>query len=119
MCRGLWNRETVPYQEGDRRRQIRFLDPDAGLINLRDQIPVYVAGSGPKSLELAGEIGDGVILFGVVGDSLLEYTLGHVRRGAERAGKRAPGPLYRGCDRVPSDANPAKALLIFSARWGL
>jgi alkanesulfonate monooxygenase SsuD/methylene tetrahydromethanopterin reductase-like flavin-dependent oxidoreductase (luciferase family) len=88
VCRGLWNGATVPYQEGDRRRQIRFLNPDAGFINLRDSIPVYVAGSGPKSLELAGEIGDGVILFGVVGDSLLEYTLGHVRRGAERAGKR-------------------------------
>jgi 5,10-methylenetetrahydromethanopterin reductase len=88
ICRGLWNRETVPYQEGDRRRQIRFLNPDAGFINLRDRIPVYIAGSGPKSLELAAEIGDGVILFGVVGDSLLEYTLGHVRRGAERVGRR-------------------------------
>jgi 5,10-methylenetetrahydromethanopterin reductase len=79
---------TVPYHEGERRRQIRFLDPDAGLINLRDPVPIYLAGSGPKSLELAGEIGDGVILFGVVDDSLLEYTLDHVRRGAERAGKR-------------------------------
>ena len=88
VCRGLWSRETVPYEEGDRRRQIRFLDPDAGFINLRDKIPVYLAGSGPKSLELAGEIGDGVILFGVVGDSLLDYTLSHVRRGAERAGRR-------------------------------
>jgi alkanesulfonate monooxygenase SsuD/methylene tetrahydromethanopterin reductase-like flavin-dependent oxidoreductase (luciferase family) len=88
ICRRLWNRETVPYQEGDRRRQIRFLNPDAGFINLQDRISVYVAGSGPKSLELAGEIGDGVILFGVVGDSLLEYTLGHVRRGAERVGRR-------------------------------
>ena len=28
------------------------------------------------------------ILFGAVGDSLLEYALSHVRRGAERAGKR-------------------------------
>jgi 5,10-methylenetetrahydromethanopterin reductase len=88
VCRGLWRRETVHYREGDRERQIRFLDPDGGLINLRDPIPVYLAGSGPKSLELAGEIGDGVILFGVVGDSLLDYTLSHVRRGAERAGKR-------------------------------
>jgi alkanesulfonate monooxygenase SsuD/methylene tetrahydromethanopterin reductase-like flavin-dependent oxidoreductase (luciferase family) len=87
-CRGLWKRSTVPYQEGDRRRQIRFLNPDAGFINLQDPIPVYLAASGPKSLEMAGEIGDGVILFGVVGDSLLEYTLAHVRRGAERAGKR-------------------------------
>ena len=67
---------------------IRFLNPDEGFINLADPIPVYVAGSGPKTLELAGEIGDGVILFGTVGDSLLKYTLSHIRRGAERAGKR-------------------------------
>jgi 5,10-methylenetetrahydromethanopterin reductase len=88
VCRGLLSGATVSYHEGERRRQIRFLDPDAGLINLRDPVPIYLAGSGPKSLELAGEIGDGVILFGVVGDSLLEYTLDHIRRGAERAGKR-------------------------------
>jgi 5,10-methylenetetrahydromethanopterin reductase len=88
VCRGLLSGQTIPYQEGERRRMIRFLDPDSGLINLWDTIPIYVAGSGPKSLELAGEIGDGVILFGVVGDSLLEYTLSHVRRGAEREGKR-------------------------------
>jgi alkanesulfonate monooxygenase SsuD/methylene tetrahydromethanopterin reductase-like flavin-dependent oxidoreductase (luciferase family) len=37
---------------------------------------------------MAGEIGDGVILFGTVGDSLLKYTLDHIRRGAEHAGKR-------------------------------
>ena len=42
---------------------IRFLNPDTGIINLRDPIPIYVAASGPKTLELAGEIGDGVILF--------------------------------------------------------
>jgi 5,10-methylenetetrahydromethanopterin reductase len=88
VCRGLLSGQTVPYCEGDRRRDIRFLDPDAGFINLRDRIPIYVAASGPKTLELAGEIGDGVILFGVVGDGLLEYTLSHVRRGAQRAGKR-------------------------------
>jgi 5,10-methylenetetrahydromethanopterin reductase len=67
---------------------IKFLNPDSGFINLKEPIPIYVAGSGPKTLELAGEIGDGVILFGTVGDSLLGYTLSHVRRGAERAGKR-------------------------------
>jgi alkanesulfonate monooxygenase SsuD/methylene tetrahydromethanopterin reductase-like flavin-dependent oxidoreductase (luciferase family) len=88
VCRGLWNGGTVPYQEGERRRQIRFLPSDIDFINTRDPIPVYVAGSGPKTLELAGEIGDGVILFGVVGDALLDYTLSNIRRGAERAGKR-------------------------------
>ena len=88
VCRGLLSGETIPYQEGKRHRMIRFLNPETGLINIRDPIPIYVAASGPRTLELAGEIGDGVILFGTVGDSLLEYTLSHVRRGAQRAGKR-------------------------------
>jgi 5,10-methylenetetrahydromethanopterin reductase len=88
VCRGLLSGATVPYQEGERRRMIKFLNPDSEFINLKTPVPIYVAGSGPKTLELAGEIGDGVILFGTVGDSLLGYTLSHVRRGAERAGKR-------------------------------
>jgi len=86
-CRGLWNRETVPYVEGQRERKIKFLNPDGPFINLNHSIPVHVAGSGPKTLEFAGESGDGVILFGTVGDGLLEYALGHIRSGAERAGK--------------------------------
>jgi alkanesulfonate monooxygenase SsuD/methylene tetrahydromethanopterin reductase-like flavin-dependent oxidoreductase (luciferase family) len=88
LCRGLLSGATMPYQEGERRRQIRFLSSEIDFINLKDPIPIYIAGSGPKTLELAGEIADGVILFGVVGDSLLEYTLGHIGRGAARAGKR-------------------------------
>ena len=86
VCRGLLRGETVPYQEGERKRLIRFLNPK-GWYNIKDRVPIYVAASGPRTLELAGEIADGVILFGTVGDSLLEYALSHVRRGAERAGK--------------------------------
>jgi len=87
-CRGLLKGETVPYTEGQRRRMIRFLNPDGGWINLDDDIPIFIAASGPKALELAGEVADGVILFGAVGDSLLEYTLSRVRAGAERSGRR-------------------------------
>jgi alkanesulfonate monooxygenase SsuD/methylene tetrahydromethanopterin reductase-like flavin-dependent oxidoreductase (luciferase family) len=88
ICRGLLAGQTVPYEESGRRRMIRFLNPTGGWINLKKKVPIYVAASGPKTLELAGEIADGVILFGAVGDSLLEYALSHVRRGAERVGKR-------------------------------
>ena len=88
VCRGLLDGGTVPYQEGERRRMIRFLNPEGGWINVHDRVPIYIAASGPRTLELAGEIGDGVILFGTVGDSLLDYALDHVRRGAERAGRR-------------------------------
>jgi alkanesulfonate monooxygenase SsuD/methylene tetrahydromethanopterin reductase-like flavin-dependent oxidoreductase (luciferase family) len=80
--------DDVALAEGERRRMIRFLNPDGDWINLRDRIPINVAASGPKALELAGEIGDGVIRFDAVGDSLLDYALGHVLRGAARSGRK-------------------------------
>lgn len=88
ICRELFAGRTTDYREGDRLRKIRFLNPKGGWIDLEHPIPIYVAASGPKSLELAGEIGDGVILFGTVSPSLIEFAMNHVRRGAEKAGRR-------------------------------
>lgn len=96
VCRGLLSGKTVPYQEGERRRMIKFLNPKSGAINIKDKIPIYVAASGPKSLELAGEIADGVILFGAVSPSLVDFCMNHVRAGAERAG-RNPEKIYTLC----------------------
>jgi alkanesulfonate monooxygenase SsuD/methylene tetrahydromethanopterin reductase-like flavin-dependent oxidoreductase (luciferase family) len=96
VCRGLLQGKTVPYQEGERRRMIKFLNPNAGWINIKKKIPIYISASGPKTLELAGEIGDGVILFGAVSPSLIDYVMGHVRTGAERAG-RDPRKIYSLC----------------------
>jgi len=94
--RGLLEGRTVPYEEDGRRRMIRFLNPKTGWVNLKKRIPIYVAASGPKSLELAGELADGVILFGTVGPSLIEFALRHVRAGAERA-RRDPKKIYVLC----------------------
>jgi 5,10-methylenetetrahydromethanopterin reductase len=96
VCRGLLAGKTTAYQEGERRRMIRFLNPKSGAINIQKKIPIYVAASGPRSLELAGEIADGVILFGAVSPSLIEFSLNHVRAGAERAG-RNPKKIYALC----------------------
>ena len=96
VCRGLLQGKTVPYQEGERRRMIKFLNPNGGWINIKKKIPIYISASGPKTLELAGEIGDGVILFGAVSPSLIDYVMGHVRTGAERAG-RDPRKIYSLC----------------------
>jgi len=49
VCRGLLRGETVPYQEDDRRRMIRFLNLK-GWVNLKDRIPIYIAASGPRAL---------------------------------------------------------------------
>ncbi len=87
VCQGLFRNEVTDYSEGDRHRKIRFLNPDMGYYNIKDPIPTYIAASGPKSCQLAGEIADGVILFGAVHPSLLKFLLDNVRMGAERAGR--------------------------------
>jgi alkanesulfonate monooxygenase SsuD/methylene tetrahydromethanopterin reductase-like flavin-dependent oxidoreductase (luciferase family) len=96
VCRDLLAGKTIEYQEGERRRMIRFLNPKSGAINIKKKIPIYVAASGPKSLELAGEVADGVILFGAVSPSLIDFAINHVRAGAERAG-RNPKKIYTLC----------------------
>ncbi|MBI4278579.1 MAG: LLM class flavin-dependent oxidoreductase [Armatimonadetes bacterium] len=49
--------------------------------------PVYVAGRGPKILELAGRIGDGVIIGALASPETLGYAMKAVRAGAARAGR--------------------------------
>lgn len=56
--RGLLRGEQVLYREGERRRMIRFLNPE-GALNIKDRIPIYVSAAGPKALEMAGEMGTG------------------------------------------------------------
>jgi len=88
ICRGLLKGDTVPYQEGERHRMIKFLNPGGGYINIRKKVPIYVAASGTRSLEMAGEVADGVILFGAVGPSLINFVMDRVRAGADRAGRK-------------------------------
>jgi 5,10-methylenetetrahydromethanopterin reductase len=51
-------------------------------------VPIIMASSGPKSLQLAGRIADGV-LFQVGSDPrLVQYALDNIRMGAEQAGRK-------------------------------
>jgi 5,10-methylenetetrahydromethanopterin reductase len=49
--------------------------------------PVYVAANGPKALELAGEIADGVITVAGLEPGLVHRLRERVRTGAERVGR--------------------------------
>lgn len=57
----------------------------------KSRVEVWVAGYGPKALQLTGEIGDGFILQ-LADPDIAEWTIGSVRRAAEEAG-RDPGEL--------------------------
>jgi alkanesulfonate monooxygenase SsuD/methylene tetrahydromethanopterin reductase-like flavin-dependent oxidoreductase (luciferase family) len=53
--------ETVEAEIGQKKRLIRLLNPELGLINTRDPIPLYVAASGQRARSLTAKLGAGWI----------------------------------------------------------
>jgi 5,10-methylenetetrahydromethanopterin reductase len=53
----------------------------------RRPIPLLMAASGPRAIEVAGEIADGVLLLVGFNQGIVETALGHLERGARRAGR--------------------------------
>ncbi len=63
---GLLSDEIVETEFEGKSRKIRFLNPDAGLINTRDPIPLHVSAYGPRSRALTAKLAAGWLNF--VGD---------------------------------------------------
>jgi 5,10-methylenetetrahydromethanopterin reductase len=83
--RALWSGDEVTLE--DRSFELH----DAHLrFPARADIPIYISASGPKTLELAGEIADGVILLVGLFPEALAWALEHIDRGASRAGRPRP-----------------------------
>jgi alkanesulfonate monooxygenase SsuD/methylene tetrahydromethanopterin reductase-like flavin-dependent oxidoreductase (luciferase family) len=57
----------------------------------RAELPIYVAALSPNMLRLAGEIGDGVMLWLCNPDYIRDVVVPEVRAGRERAGKGLDG----------------------------
>ncbi len=54
---------------------------------VRNQIPVYLAVTGPKALHQAGQIADGVILNGFTSVSYVKRAIEKIKEGARSAGR--------------------------------
>jgi 5,10-methylenetetrahydromethanopterin reductase len=61
IVQALWRGETVEMELEGRRRPIRLLNPELGLINIDDPIPLYIAASGPRSRRLTAKLRAGWI----------------------------------------------------------
>jgi 5,10-methylenetetrahydromethanopterin reductase len=65
---------------------------ETGAIHLKHprpgKIPIYVAASGPKMLELAGRIADGIIVLVGVADEYVRLAKERIAAGAQSAGRR-------------------------------
>lgn len=82
ICRLLLRGETVSY-EGEF-HSLRSTQLDFTPIR---EIPIHIAGRGPKVLELAGELADGAIIGGFADEAGIGYAREHIGRGLERAGR--------------------------------
>jgi len=82
IVRRMMNGESVVF-EGDvfRMAGAKFL------FKPRGKIPVYVGAQGPKMLELAGKIGDGVLI-NACHPKDVDYAMDCVKRGVGDAGKK-------------------------------
>ncbi len=75
----------------------------------RPKLPVLVGAMGPKMLELAGEIADGVVLWMCTADYLRDQVLPRIAAGRARAGKTLDGFEVQACMYVSVTSNPASA----------
>jgi 5,10-methylenetetrahydromethanopterin reductase len=82
--RRLTRREVLRFESGTEGRLAWLREPK--------RIPIYAAGSGPRMLEAAGRVGDGVIMYASVDPAILRVGLERVAAGA-RASGRALGDL--------------------------
>ena len=70
-------------------REVHWNDKDLQLKWVRPelpQIPVWVAGYGPKALAVAGHVGDGVIIQ-LADPEIIQWIMDTARRAAEEAGR--------------------------------
>ncbi|MGI0079631.1 MAG: LLM class flavin-dependent oxidoreductase, partial [Nitrososphaerales archaeon] len=82
IARRLFAGESVNF-EG---KYFQIHDVKLGM-KCRASIPIYVAGSGPKIMEVAGEIGDGAII-PYTDPKVIDHAKASVRAGAERGSRR-------------------------------
>ena len=109
--RKLFTMEEISYQ-GDFVNLDRVrLDVAFGDTSARD-IPIYIGATGPKMLQMAGEICDGVVLNYMVSVDYIRQAVELVEQGAKKAGKNlaeVDRPELLVC--CLSDDDPAAALL--------
>jgi 5,10-methylenetetrahydromethanopterin reductase len=93
VVRGMLAGETVEWSHEGMRRKIRFLNPEAGLIDIGHRIPIHLSAFAPKARALAAEIADGWMNF----VSVLPMALHEVGAMADacRAAGRDPATLYK------------------------
>jgi 5,10-methylenetetrahydromethanopterin reductase len=88
----------------------------------RRSIPILMAASGPKAIELAGEVADGVMLMVGYTPGIVTAALEHLERGARRSGRHVEDLEIVWAVRIGTASSMAEARLQArpsAVHWGL
>jgi alkanesulfonate monooxygenase SsuD/methylene tetrahydromethanopterin reductase-like flavin-dependent oxidoreductase (luciferase family) len=88
--RSLLSGEETEVSYAGRSGYTRFLNRDLGFVNLEDPIPIVVGANGPRALEVAGALGDGLMTIAATRPDEVHATLESIRTGASNAGRVIP-----------------------------
>lgn len=111
-ARRLWSGESISWQARGFTLEEAHLRHGA-----RADIPVYLSASGPRTLELAGRIADGVILLAGLHPDGIRYALEQIDRGAEQAGRARPAITVFAYGAIDDDEQAALARARSIAAW--
>lgn len=112
LLRRLWKGERVAGHEGTLGRFPHL--HQAGWLD--EPIPLLLTAFGPRALEFAGGVFDGVVLHTFLSDAALARAVGRVRRGAERAGRDPASVKVWSVLAVACDASEERRLRLLTAR---
>ena len=87
--------EMIEWQFEGADRKIRFLDPSLGLINLEDEVPLWISAFGPKAKQLTAELDAGWLNFGSMGAlKSPPGDAGNLAQCAQATGKAVSQPVF-------------------------
>jgi probable F420-dependent oxidoreductase len=105
MIKDFMNGRAVNWNDKELQLTWALTDP---------QIPMYVAGYGPKALAVAGRVSDGVIIQ-LADPAIIEWTMATARRAAEEAGRDPASLRCLVC--APSKVTDDIAVARDEVRW--
>jgi 5,10-methylenetetrahydromethanopterin reductase len=83
-------RDSIPLLRGllaGRHVEINGADVYFRWLSGETGVPIMMSGTGPRNLRQAGSLADRVMLYVGVSDEAVRWAIGHVRAGAEEAGR--------------------------------
>jgi 5,10-methylenetetrahydromethanopterin reductase len=93
VVQGMLRGETVSFAVEGKQRKVRFLNPENGMLNVDDAVPLHISAFGPKASALTARVADGWATFmGPVERAVSQAAM--VDAACNDAG-RDPASLYR------------------------